>query len=143
MKLVVTRNDGWEAADGSRKLGYVATKEGASFDMEFNNLSASVQTLNFLVMKSYGEKWEGSRIKVDAVVTTAAAAADAEVGNEHSKSIEITGFHDRQTSETYTVQLDLRSDGQHGARKSDNLKVSIKLIGGSTFKIMGMAFCDH
>ena len=57
--------------------------------------------------------------------------------------MEITGFHDKQTSETYSVKLDLRSNGQDGASKSDDLKITIELIGGSTFKIIGMAFCYH
>ena len=108
MKRVVTRNDGWEAMDESKKLGYCATKEGASFDMKFKNLSKPVKTLNFLVLKSYGEKWEGSQVKVDAVIetkTTAAATTE-----QYRKSMEITGFHDKHTSETYSVKLDLRSD---------------------------------
>ena len=56
----------------------------------------------------------------------------------------MNGFHDKNTSETYTSQLDLNDDGMNNiGERGDDLKLKFRLIGGSTFKIMGMAFCDH
>ena len=151
MKPFIITNDGWTATDDSNKLGYSPTKENAMFEMELTkeSLKASsslflIKTLNFLVMKSYGEKWSNSKIKVDAYFTIK--------GNteEQIKSMDITGFHDKNTSETYTAQLDLVSNNSNNdivngvqALEVERLKLRITLIGGMTFKIMGMAFCDH
>ena len=141
MKTVITKNDGWVAKDDSNKLGYTATKAGAMFEMGFKNLNSSIQTINLFVMRSYGDKWEGSKIRVNTLVTRGGSSNRIEGSTVHDlkKSTEVKRFHDNKTSETYTFQLVL---GQ-GAMKNDDLAVKIELVGGSTFKIMGMAFCDH
>ena len=146
IKPFLTTNEGWVALDENSKLGYCATKENAFFELEFQNIVTPVKTLTFLVMKSYGKKWENSKIQVEAKISKQVGTPDEKT---YSNSIEITGFHDKKTSETYTAQLNLASkengiiQDDNGFSKSDSLKVRITLIGGSTFKIMGMAFCDH
>ena len=135
MSEVIVTNDGWIASADNSKLGFTATKDHAVFEMKFDQVKQNVQTLTFMVMASYGEKWEGSKIRVDAYVDKDGEKA----ANILAKSIDIVGFHDRQTSETYSHKLDL---GEQWVRRKDTLRVRIELVGGSTFKFTGMAVCD-
>ena len=147
-------NNGWEAKEEEKgKFGYVATKANATFEFELKNIHGMVQTLNFMHMKSYGEKWDGSKLRVDVSVIKKKTSALEEDNVVIENYNEMTGFHDKSTSETYTSQLYLNDDGEtncngNGGLKGivdagDDLRVRFRLIGGSTFKIMWMAFCDH
>ena len=55
------------------------------------------------------------------------------------QSMEIEGFHDTETSESFNFNLDL---GEDRAMEGDALVIDVKLVGGTTFKIMGMMFCQ-
>ena len=135
MKDVMEKNDGWESTADSGKLGFSSSKHGARFILHFPKSDRVIQTLNFMVMTSYGDKWKDSRVLVEAFVS------DSEVfPTTHTKSIEILGFHDKHTSETYNYKLDL---GSHQVKPGESLRVQVTLIGGSAFKFMGMAMCDH
>lgn len=138
MAPVVKENQGWKSTDDGNKLGYSATGGvGSEFTMEFVNLERRVVTLTFMVMTSYGEKWEGSTIHVDVIVVT----------NEQEErlvgSMDIVGFHEKHTSETYLHKIDLSADDTKGAQIGHTLKVKTRLVKGGTFKITGLAFCDH
>ena len=91
--------------------------------------------MNFVVMQSYGEKWAGSKIEARASVFKDEDGEQAEV----ERSLEIEGFHDSQTSESFNFALDL---GEDRAVEGDSLVIDVKLVGGPTFKIMGMMFCQ-
>jgi len=137
MKNVVTTNDGWVSSADKGKLGFEATKGGAIVEIKIGLDKLNVQTLNFMVMTSYGDKWKDSRVRVDAFVDR---HGKGPTPLDPTKSLDIEGSHDRHTSETYNHKLDLGSDQ---ALPKDILRVRITLVGGSTFKFMGMAFCDH
>ena len=70
--FLVTSSDtgGWEANTDYGKLGYAANKEEAMFDLKFENITQTVKTLNFMVMTSYGKKWDGSKVLVEAFAST-------------------------------------------------------------------------
>jgi len=144
LKLVLTSNDGWESMDDNSKLGFCATKKNAKFEMIVKNVDLPVRALNFMVMKSYGHKWQDSEIVIDAFVLKKSDDAydNKRPNNMRTMSMNIPGYHDKNTSESYTYRMDLGIDGKDVALHED-LMVQIELIGGSTFKILGMAFCDH
>jgi hypothetical protein len=142
----VVENDGWEEAASGEKKGLVPSKANASLKLRFDDITDQVQTLNFIAMKSYGEKWEGSTLKVEAFVdrkiedggeqprTPSSTNANA----EPLRILEIEGVHDKHTSESYNYKIDL---GEERVLAGDVLNVDIRLIGGTTAKIMGMMFC--
>lgn len=136
MESVLVSNNGWEASNDNNKLGFQAKEKGGSFEMKFEPRNLEIQTINFMVMTSYGEKWEGSKIRVDVFVDR----FGKEESNKPIKTQEISGFHDRQTSETYDYKLDLEGER---AVATDTLRVRVELVSGTTFKFMGMAICDH
>ena len=129
----LVENDGWEEMDKD-KTGLVPAKVDASLKLRFDNITDQIQALNFVAMKSYGEKWEGSRIKVDAVIDR----KNGEASSKPMRSLEIEGVHDKHTSETYVYKIDF---GEERALPGDVLNVHIQLVGGTTAKIMGMMFC--
>jgi hypothetical protein len=88
-------------------------------------------------MRSYGEKWDGSLL-------------DVEVWSENTlvSKNHIEGFHNKTTSETYNIKMNLfdndkRQGDGNGVVIGSDLKIVFTLVGGSTFKISGMAICDH
>jgi len=133
MKPYLVSNNGWKQSE-EYKTGLVPTTSNAAFSMKFNKLKDQVQVMNFVVMQSYGDKWAGSKIEVRASVFKDGDGQQAAV----EQSLEIEGFHDSQTSESFNFALDL---GEDRAVEGDSLVIDVKLVGGSTFKIMGMMFC--
>lgn len=131
----ISSNDGWSAADDGNKLGWVPEKgKGAKFTMRFPKLARPVKAATFMVMRSYGPKWEGSKVRVEVRSKNGGVL----------KTEEIVGYHDKKTSETYNVKMDLTGGNDNdGAKVGDDLEVSIELVEGATFKISGMAICDH
>jgi hypothetical protein len=129
----LVENDGWEEMHEG-KAGLVPAKVDASLKLRFANITDQIQTLNFIAMKSYGEKWEDSRFKVDVFI----ARNSGEASSNPLRSLEIEGVHNKHTSENFDYKIDL---GEKRALPGDVLNVHIQLVGGTTAKIMGMMFC--
>lgn len=140
----ITSNTGWSAADDNNKLGWVPSGgRGSKFTMEWKEITRPVRAVTWMIMRSYGEKWEGSRLRVEVWS-----------GGTRMASEEIVGSHNKKTSETYNIKMRLRDGAggdageKHvgnggGAAVGSDLKITFELIGGTTFKISGMAICDH
>ncbi|KAL3822186.1 hypothetical protein ACHAXA_008202 [Cyclostephanos tholiformis] len=139
----ITSNEGWEAANDNNKLGWVpANGIGSKFTMEFKGISRPVRAVTWMIMRSYGERWEGSMLNVEVWSGETLLARK-----------DIEGYHDKKTSETYNIKMrldDVGVDGgespkgsERGAVVGSDLRIEFKLVGGSTFKISGMAICDH
>ncbi|KAL9182251.1 hypothetical protein ACHAXT_012903 [Thalassiosira profunda] len=130
LKPFMTSNEGWSAADDNGKLGWVPSSGvGSKFTMEWKKIQQPVRAVTWMIMRSYGEKWEGSKLKVDVWSGATLLASE-----------EIAGTHEKKTSETYNIKMRLEEEG---VAVGSDLKISFDLIGGSTFKISGMAICDH
>ena len=81
-------------------------------------------------MKSYGAKWQNSELQVR---TWRLQSEGPNVVDERR----LLGFHGKNTSEMYTEAIELSEPIPAGA----GLKVGVKLVGGTTFKLMGLAVC--
>lgn len=135
MEPYMVENDGWNESL-EEKNGLIPTKSGAMLKLQFKNVTDTIQTLNFVAMKSYGDKWEGSKVKIDAFVDR---KGDSSPSSEPLRTIYVEGFHDKKTSESYDYKVDL---GESQVQVGDNLRIHMKLIGGSTAKVMGMLLCN-
>jgi hypothetical protein len=124
--------------DDNNKLGWAPTSGvGSTFILEWKNITQPVRAVTWMIMRSYGEKWDGS-------------LSDVEVWSENTLVLKnnIEGFHNKTTSETYNIKMNLfdndkRQGDGNGVVIGINLKIVFMLVGGSTFKISGMAICDH
>ena len=127
-----TTSQGWSIVDESDKVGYVPTKVGDKMVLEFTNLLQPIQSVNFFIMKSYGEKWAGSRVS--------ASVAQKSKGTDWTtlSSLEMVGVHGKNTSEIYPQTISLPNP----VPVDSSLQVSYELVGGKTFKLMGLAVCS-
>lgn len=137
---LISSNEGWGAVDDNNKLGWVPTSGlGSKFTMEWKKISQPVRAVTWMIMRSYGDNWEGSMLRVEVWS-----------GDTMLVKQDIEGFHDKKTSETYNIKMSLLGDGgggdgkkEKGVAVGDDLKITFELVGGKTFKISGMAICDH
>ena len=96
LKPYTVENDGWVpvvdlAAGGwSRKLGLVASKDKATLTLKLTNIEKEIRTVNLQTLKSYGEKWEGSKARFTLKVQHPGKS-------EWADTFDIEGFHDSKT----------------------------------------------
>jgi hypothetical protein len=124
-------NKGWKLVDDGGKLGYSPSAVGDQTVLEFS-LSQAIQTITFFTLKSYGPKWEHSKLRV----IIEGGSRDHEW--EETGSYEIVGVHNKETSEIYTKAIRLTSK----AKKGTSLRIRYKLESGDTFKVMGLTVCS-
>jgi len=130
IKPYITSNEGWSAADDNNKLGWVPSSGiGSKFTLEFKKISQPIRAVTWMIMRSYGEKWEGSMLRVEV-----------SSGDKILAKQDIEGTHNKKTSETYNIKMKLEGDG---VSVGNDVKITFELVGGATFKISGMAICDH
>mmetsp|Transcript_13351 Transcript_13351/g.24194 ORF Transcript_13351/g.24194 Transcript_13351/m.24194 type:complete len:671 (-) Transcript_13351:55-2067(-) len=131
----VRENQGWVLVRDYGKLGFVPTKGlDSKFTMEFPALKQPIHVVTFMNMKSYGEKWSNSRVKAHASIRKAGTEKWIEL-----TSSEMEGFHGKNTSEIYTHEMQL---SDNGVEAGHDLRIGLDLIGGSTFKLIGLAVCS-
>ena len=132
----------WYLADISKKHGLspkVNATIGAEMTLQFNNLNQSIREITMFTMKSYGENWDNSRVNVTIFDQAVGGAADtSSVARKLIKSAQLKGFHNKTTSEMYTERIVLSEPVSAGR----SLKLTVTLVSGKTFKIMGMAICS-
>jgi len=90
-----------------------------------------VNTVTLFYMKSYSEKWVGSNIKVSVFVRNS-------TGTTPLATVELTGFHEKRTSEYFTAKLSFERGVEN---KDETVLLLLEMKGGKTFKIGGLAFC--
>ena len=106
---------------------------GASIDFVLDDIKSDIKSININSLKSYGEKWEDSRANITVYVKEQNSQEFEEV-----KQFDIEGFHDSNTSVSYSFTEYL---GEKFAKIGSTLKVNMSLVGGATFKVTGMMFC--
>lgn len=126
------KSDGWKLVNDGGKLGYSPTKLGDETILEFPKLSQDISTVTFFTLKSYGKKWENSKLRAMIEVRS-----DGSEWKELAAD-ELIGIHDKETSEMYTTAIELPSEAKGGT----SLRVRYRLESGETFKLMGLAVCS-
>lgn len=124
--------NGWQ-----NKLGYVATKPGASVLLTVSDIQNPVQRLIVQYLKSYGDKWAGSQAEFDLRVFESSNTGDEPI---FRKTIVLTGEWEDQYSISFQEIVDFR---EHAAAIGQTITLRITLTGGSEFKIMGLMLCSR
>jgi hypothetical protein len=132
--------DGWEYRTKwpPTDYGLYATKTDGSFllnvtdDTSTSDISGHrpVNTVTFFYMKSYSEKWQGSMISASVFL------GSHENHTTPVASAEMSGFHEKKTSEFFMEKLRFANAGDHR-----DVLLQVRMIGGSTFRIGGLALC--
>ena len=127
--------EGWELSEDGDKIGFIPSaitktsgkNSSQSMVLDFQ-YSQKIRSITFFFMRSYGTKWIDSELK-------------AKVWSSNHQLLEernMLGTHNKNTSEMYTEEIILSKPVDAGER----LQLEAKLIGGETFKIMGLAVCS-
>ena len=137
LKPVFKTSDGWAAAGKpiqNPRTGWYAQKANATFAMHYPIMEVPVQFLTIVSMKSYGPSWIGSKLEIKVTIdhpSNSTMLPDV-------STYEIDGFHEIRTSVHFPHKFELPGNG---ASVGDNILLEAKLVGGSMFKINGIALC--
>ena len=136
----------WEAstdmsAGYSRKTGLVATSPHAMITFEVPNISKEVQYINLMVLKSSLPQFRGGVAQFTIVVEDSDEdVEDKEMTFAIDGSVpDGDGDADAARPMTYPVEVDLKD---FKAPIGSTLRLTIELIHGQSFKILGMMFCS-
>lgn len=129
----------WDVVDDSNgrgKFGWMPiaspSTNNPAFILEFTQKfkADALSSLTVFYMKSYGEKWDFSEVSVSIEKQM------NQKWHEVVSPIQLFGHHNKTTSEMYSETIRFEPTA------SRRLRVSIILIGGLTFKVMGIAACS-
>jgi hypothetical protein len=126
--------EGNRAGDGRPRIGWVATAANATFTITVKDTDHDgIMSMSIVAMKSYGRKWEKSRLRVRVWDQGKAGQGP----QSQILDVEIEGVHDLPISVYFDHKFYL---GTGGILKGNWVKAQFDLIGGTTFKIQGLLF---
>jgi len=147
MDEVLLQNEGW-AAEGfpikQPRAGWYSHKPNSKFSIKIESMEVDTKYVVILSMKSYSSKWVGSKLAVSTTVVHGPVVPGKESNrtkawdvSEVGSIFHIDGYHTIETSVHFPHKIPI----QGGAKAGESLILDAKLVGGSEFKIAGMAFC--
>lgn len=134
--------ENWKLSTDGDKIGFVptpATKkdtEDIDFSQEFIlnfSYSQTIRSITIFFMKSYGSKWVNSELSTKIWLTSSSSP-----NRQLLEERRMAGTHNKNTSEMYTEEIIL----QEPINANENFQIDASLVGGTTFKIMGIAVCS-
>jgi hypothetical protein len=135
-------NKGWEPimdyggggiGKSAKKPGLIATRANASMTFRLTDIAKIVRVINIHRIKSYSDKWAGSNARFTVRVESPAKMM-------HETQFDVDGYHQMKSSISHLFQHDLKDNM---AAIGSNITVTIDLIGGTTYKIIGMMLCEN
>ena len=136
LKPYQKRMDGWSIKNDmslgwSRKLGIEVVQPDGIMEFELANLAQPIRKFEFNSIKSYGDKWMGSKVKI--FITS------SDQKTTYLDGVEVTGFHESKSSITYTSTFDLSTEAPVGS----SVNIRVQMVNGTSFKVMGMMACSR
>jgi len=136
-----TNNENWAVENQMKegwgnKIGLATSVANSTLTLRFQKITNSVKTFTLYFMRSYGEKWKDSLVKI--TVSRIKENDNAEVILENT----ISGvFEDVDTTVSLTLAETMVFE--KSIMKGETFTVKVDLISGNHFKIMGIFLCDH
>lgn len=122
--------EGW-----GNKIGLATSVANSTLTLRFQKITNSVKTFTLYFMRSYGEKWKDSLVKI--TVSRIKENDNAEVILENT----ISGvFEDVNTTVSLTLAETMVFE--KSIMKGETFTVKVDLISGNHFKIMGIFHVD-
>jgi len=140
---VLVQPSEWEYKDDTgkkdpRKYGFLPKNgTGSTMTLDFSFEDSAIRTVTVFYLKSYGDKWANSSATVRVL---SARASDPLLVRANAT---LLGFHDKETSETYTtvISLDEEAGKSPPASNKERVRIELELVAGETFKMLGIAVC--
>ena len=123
------------------KVGWEATKINATFTLEHLNSMPEhpIKVITIICMHSYGPKWEHSKVEMK-IYKKQADIQDSLPSMTLLSTETMLGYHNSQTSIYYPYQFEIK-EPRNSIKPGEILYIDSRLIGGTTFKILGITFC--
>jgi hypothetical protein len=123
----------------TRKLGITAFQKNASMQLDFPNVTVPIQILTIHSLKSYGEAWEGSAANFIVSKKVPVTGNDTNAGQWTQVSSQVlSGIHNSQSTISYNTELMFTP-----IEVGSDVKLEVKMVGGSKFKITGLMLCSR
>jgi len=139
---VLSSSDGWAVLGKPGKnprTGWYANQANATFEIRVPIAQVPIHFLTIVAMKSYGPSWVGSKLEIKTtILRPSEAAATTKTNPFNVATFEVDGYHEIKTSVHFPNKFRLPGNG---ASVGDVVMVEARLIGGSVFKINGIALC--
>ena len=136
-------SSGWEVLSEmttgwSRKTGLVAVSAGANMVLQVKNVNKEVRYLHLMTLKSNVDPWKSGRIRIRVAILS-----PGKEDKPLETSVEIDGNHQssRGDPEHITHHFNLDFGGNKAPIGSD-IMMSLELVEGSRFKILGIMLCS-
>jgi hypothetical protein len=150
IKGFVVHNEGWQvladmSTGWSRKVGLVATHANANILFRVAQIDRPVRSLHIMTLRSNGVEWQGSLARFRLAVMTPPSMSLDHSNNMDAPQpkaetrFDVTGYHDSAKHTTYHFTVDMT---QYEAPIGSDLMVSVELVEGSRFKILGLMLCS-
>jgi hypothetical protein len=125
-------------AGQGKKIGGAGVLSANRFELEIPNVALPTKYVTVVSMKSYSEDWVGSKLKVTVDLIPSVQRKPGEPASETSEVYEIAWYHEIRTSVFFPHKFALPGGG---ARVGDTIRARFELVGGTMFKIGGIALC--
>jgi hypothetical protein len=167
IKPYLVQNQGWSAygtVPKEKPGGWIVIGgRGSFFELKFNDVPTSVNSLTIIYMQSYSSMWMNSTLQIDTLFQTPTKDLGASnmkqivskalhvLGHNYTTGIikrtksysatsyTLSGYHVEETSILVPVKLPLPDRTEEEGKSM--LRLHFRLISGQTFKIAGMALC--
>ncbi len=141
LRTYATNNENWGAENQMKegwgnKIGLATSVANSTLTLRFQKITNSVKTLTFYFMRSYGDKWKDSLVKI--TVSRIKENDNAEVVLENT----ISGVWENVNA-TVSLTLTETMVFEKSFMKGETFTMKVDLISGNHFKIMGIFLCDH
>jgi hypothetical protein len=151
MAHAATANDGWTAVDRPKAGWYTngtssAGSNSSFFSIELRNISADASHITVLSLKSYGKEWAGSKIKIEVEVESPLGGGSTS-RPPRTAEYYVDGHHNKSISVAYPHRFRLpgeegKGSTSVGAKAGDTIRARFTNVGGTQFKISGLAVCE-
>ena len=164
IKPYLVKNEGWSAysTDALAKPGgwIPPGGRGSFFELKFNDVPITVDSLTIIYMQSYSQMWINSTVHIDCTFYNPSMKLNTkQVDQEIARflrqndtigmiqraesystiSHRISGYHDEETSILVPIKLPLPD--RTTIEGKSTLRLHFRLLDGQTFKIAGIALC--
>jgi hypothetical protein len=154
----IVKNNGWMANGTAPRVGWLPVGgRGSFFELQFDDVPLTINSLTIIYMKSYSEKWFNSTLQIDCrfanpldiegktIVSTPRSMETNETNVDYNTikspmvQHKLSGYHEDETSILVPVKLSIPNRTLEDGKSM--LRIQFTLIEGETFKIAGIALC--
>ena len=136
-------SSGWEVLSDmttgwSRKTGLVAIGAGANMVLQVKNVNKAVRYLHLMTRKSNVEPWKSGRMRFRVAILS-----PGKMDQPLETSLEIDGYHQTSGADSEHITHHFNLDfGDNKAPIGSDIMMSLELVEGSSFKILGIMLCS-